>query len=242
MMKLIHFAIIILLFIAACNSPPENEQASETNFAEAVIAEVTRIAASQPVTPTFTPLPTSTLTETPMPTQTPIPTKRFTNTPKATPTPVTGTFNNPYPYGMNAPLSYNDVNLHFQIVDVIRGYEANSIVKLANMFNEDPPEGMEYVLVRINLEYSGGEGALKVSDSYFSSISSGNVFGWLDVSACCLQSVNYPELEATLISPGAKADGWIARFVFIDDPKPMIALLQSNWDDINEGIFWAITP
>ena len=109
------------------------------------------------------------------------------------------------------------------------------------MFNDDPPEGMEYVLIKTKLTYTGGEGLVEASDSDFSSVSNGQVFDWSIGSVCCMEDVNHPEIDAKLISPGAEAEGWITQIVFIDDPYPMLAI-GSFRDDLDDGLFWLISP
>ena len=87
--------IFLVLLVTGCsNSPNQSSLLSETEFAEAVNAEMTRISASEQVTPTQISIPTSTSTEIQIPTSTPRPTIRATNTPRPTPIPSIGTFSN----------------------------------------------------------------------------------------------------------------------------------------------------
>ncbi len=124
------------------------------------------VAATEAALPTVTPKPTN--TPRPSSTSKPTNTPRPTNTPKPTHTPVTPTVTplpptqTPEPLGLSrlnpAPLGQPvtaDDGIEITVVDVKRGAGAWAAIKGYNMFNSEPDEGMEYVLVRVKARYTG---------------------------------------------------------------------------------------
>lgn len=182
--------------------------------------------------PTITPIPTLTPTNTPS----------ATNTPRPTPTPNYGSITNPFPFGMEVALSQGTANFTLTVTEVIRGQQALQIIKSANMFNDDPPEGMEFALVRIKLKYIDGSGVITYDQYEFVSISQGQIFdSWEAYNPCCLDDAGYTELNANLALPGAETEGWLAIAVFISDQNPMLAInIDTYSPDLDEGLFFSI--
>ncbi len=84
----------LVLALVACSPVTENPFATQTAFQEAVIAEVTNLAASNTLEPTSTPLPTDTPippTLTSFPSPTPSPSFTPTSIPTSTSTRITPT-------------------------------------------------------------------------------------------------------------------------------------------------------
>jgi hypothetical protein len=77
-------------------------------------------------------------------------------TPAATPD-VKGSFKNPAGINEVVTLESTGSTYDFSVVKVIRGTQANSIVRGANEFNEKPATGYEYLLVDNKVAYTKGE-------------------------------------------------------------------------------------
>ena len=241
-MKLVAiFLFFIVLMACSLTSEPIPPYTIDTAIANTLIAQAKATVSSEVVGS-----PTRVLTSEPLPTSIPNSTNtpRPTSTPRPTTPPSLGTINYPYPYMEEVNLIQNDkAEFSMQIVDLIRGEEAFRIILLANQFNDKPPQGMEYVLIKIRIRMTGGSGVVQLDNSDIATISNGQIFGGLDFSVCCLDSVNYQELEANLISIGAETEGWVARPVFIIDTKPMIAInINTFIPDVEDGLFFALAP
>lgn len=112
------------------------------------------------------------------------------------------------------------------IKQVIRGTTAWSMIQSANMFNDPPDYGYEYVLVKIKWDYLSGTTA---STSY-------DISGY-DFDCYSGTGVSYdmplvvepsPALDATLY-PGASTEGWVAYQVLKTDLTPVLVIGQ-NYD------------
>ena len=236
------FAAATLLVCIVCGIIGLTQPAPEEEIEVVPETPVATIEVSEPTAAprsTDTPRPTST----PRPTNTPVP-------PTATPTatPVWGTLDAPFPLGEEAHLSMrvrvidNLSDFSIQVADVIRGDEANRIVYTANMFNDEPPQGTSWMLVKVIVTLNDG-GPLVIDASDFAVVSGGQIFGGLDIQAvaCCTEEVGYPELHATIASPGTTVEGWIVRPVFVDDEKPLLALgINPLYPDLSDGIYFAL--
>jgi hypothetical protein len=173
-------------------------------------------------------------TNTPQPTRTPIPTA----------TPKLGTLDAPYPYDMEVPITHNFLGekstFTIQVLNVIRGDEANTIVKSANQFNDDPPAGTSWMLIKINVLLTGGS-ALKLTTYDLSVVSGGQIFGGFGPSVCCMEDVGYAELDANIALPGTSVFGWVIRPVLLTDEKPLLAFGINNLEpDLDNAIFIAL--
>jgi hypothetical protein len=223
--------ISIFILLAAC-APTEAEIQSTV---QAAIAQ-TQAAYTPTPTLTFTP----SFTNTPIFTSTPKP----TNTPKPSPTPKQGTIQDPLRSTEDRLFTITKLGetsvFELHILQVIRGDEAYRIIKSANMFNDKPPEGMEYVLIQ--LQAISNSGTLKLSGYDFVLVSKGQLFDGFASLVCCLKDEGYQEFEANIVLPGVTAEGWIARPVFIDDPAPMLAIGVGYDNDISDAIFILLTP
>jgi hypothetical protein len=170
-----------------------------------------------------------------------ISTPKPTNTPRPTPTLESGTMTRPYLVQEKARLTHtylgNVSKIDFQVVQVIRGQEANLAVKQANMFNDDPPQDMEYALIRVKVILI--EGTLKMNDFEIYVASNGQLFDGFTFSACCIDEAGYQKFDANLILPNTSTEGWIVRPVFINDPNPLIVLGVKSGNDISDAIFFA---
>jgi hypothetical protein len=181
-------------------------------------------------------------TNTPAGTNTPKPTQ----TPRPTATPKLGTLDNPYPYGVEAPLTHTSnsqrSNFTIQVLNRIRGDDANNIIHTANTFNDDPPAGTSWMLVQVKVTLTDGS-AFKITSHDVSVISGGQIFGGFDFSACCTEDMGFPELDASIALPGTSVEGWVIRPVFLTDEKPLLALgINTYQPNMNKGIFLSLHP
>lgn len=186
----------------------------------------------------YTPTPSN--TNTPAVTFTPRP----TNTPRPTATPKYGSLENPFPFGNEISLvqntNKNKSNYSLQVIEVIRGDEANYILRLANMFNDDPPEGTSWMLIKLRITLDSGD-AFTIRDSDFVVLSGGQIFDTI-FGVCCTDTVGYPGLDATLALPGSSTEGWVIQSVFIADNNPLLALNINSYDpNLNDGLFFALS-
>lgn len=92
----------------------------------------------------------------------------------------------------------------FVVAEVIRGDLANQIVKSANIFNEDPPPGMEYAIIKIGATLK--EGKIDLSLANVNVVSKGNLFDSMSSMAFGTDSMGYPDFQANLVLPGASAE------------------------------------
>ena len=167
-------------------------------------------------------------------------TPKPTNTPRASPTLEAGTMAHPYKIQETANLTYtlfdNVSEFGFMVVQVIRGKDANMAVKQANQFNDDPPQDMEFALLRVKVTLTSG--TLKMTDYDIQVASNGQLFDAATPLVCCIDDAGYPKFEANLISPNTSTEGWIVRPVFINDPNPLVVLGVKLSNDISNAVFF----
>jgi len=134
-----------------------------------------------------------------------------------------GTRENPVPLGQPMDLTYQGT-ANFQIIiqEVIRGQNAWIMVNQANIYNESPPEGMEYVLAKIGVNYqtsSDPDFELAIDSFSFKSVSNNQIFD--------TPSIVEPEPELSVrLFPGGYGEGYITVSVYVNDPAPIIAFEQ----------------
>ena len=107
------------------------------------------------------------------------------------------------------------------VTDCIRGDEAYSIIKVANMFNPDPEKGYEYLLVKVRFAYVSGESSDTVSEYSFKAYSDGTGFSPTFV----VMPKSMPEFKTVDLMPGGKVEGWIPFIV----PKGKRVLLAYEY-------------
>ncbi|WP_309120995.1 stalk domain-containing protein [Paenibacillus sp.] len=144
---------------------------------------------------------------------------------------------NPAPLG--TVLSFNGervLTINFDgkmsVSEVIRGEEAWEIIREANMYNDEPPAGHEYLLAKINIDVTKTvkDGAVAViSPVWFTLVSTAGK-DYEDGSAFGLE----PKIRAALYE-GASHTGWASFIVKTDDPSPAITF---NRDDDGSGGIW----
>ena len=225
---------------AACGGPATVPPGKvQTEIARALAATVTAF------TPTAAP---PTTTTTPAPTQTPraTVTPRPTNTPRPTATPDQGSQASPFPYGQERTLQSTLADgrtseVSFVVMEVIRGPEADAIVRRANLFNDEPPAGASWMLIKLRVTLQSGA-AFSIDASDVAVVSGGQLFSGLQLAVCCTGDVGYPELDASIAAPQTSVDGWVIRPALLADPRPLLVLgLNAFEPDLDEGLFFALT-
>ena len=109
------------------------------------------------------------------------------------------------------------------VVGIIRGQEAWNLISDANMFNDPPLSGYEYVLVKIRFHYISSSPTLAQVYNwyYFQLVSSqGETLG--------IPYVVEPEPRLNPVYPGATTEGWEALLVKVDDPAPLLTF-GTDW-------------
>ena len=176
-------------------------------------------------------------TSPPQATSTPSP----SDTPEPTPTEEIGTVENPVPYGESVRASTGLLGLgapvSVTVTDTLRGQAAWDEIYIANIFNEEAPEGFEWMLIKVRIENVGdSEDEADVGPSMFAMRSGGRITEYFDVAmdVCCLEEVDRPELDSTNLLGGGSNEGWIYFPVGVDDPNPLLRLGQD--------IYMSVTP
>jgi uncharacterized repeat protein (TIGR02543 family) len=134
------------------------------------------------------------------------------------------------PVGLNSPLSIwvgtfgsanyaNDYEVRITLLETIRGDAAWQLIYQANMFNDPPESGFEYILAKVRFEYLTGptpDTAYDVSPVWFDAVSSGGKdYTWVSVVE------PDPSID-TYLYPGASHEGWVAFQVAKNDAKPVM--------------------
>jgi|GEM_PF-1759889 hypothetical protein len=170
------------------------------------------------------------------------PTPPSTDTPTASPIPKVGSMDSPIPFNakgtLTDPLSGGTFDL--QVQQVVRGQEASYLIQQASTKNLNPPQDMEYILIKVTATLDSGN--LSLSDYDFIVDSNGNLSDSFSSPVCCMTNVGYQIFRADLSTLGASTDGWIVRMVYINDPKPLLAYRTSVGNDMSNATFFSLTP
>ena len=165
-----------------------------------------------------------------------------TDMPTPSPIPEVGSIDSPILFNQKGtltdPLSGGTFDL--QVQQVVRGSEAIYLIQQASTKNLNPPQGMEYILIKVTATLDSGN--LSLSDYDFIVDSNGNLSDTFSSPVCCMTNVGYQIFRADLSTLGASTDGWIARMVYVNDPKPLLAYRTSVGSDISNATFFSLTP
>ena len=183
--------LIIFSFTAGCTAiqtlpAPANEQRRE---------EPTKVRqGTNPVLPTRTPVPTiaGSITDAPNPASTPVAAA------------IGLSRKNPYPRSKVAAVPNWDI----QVTEVKRGEEAWQEIQSADPFNEPAPEGMEYLLVRLQVKNTSTDEDERSLGSCDFSVTGDHLINYTCGAAAELE----PGLDATLTT-GGEAEGWVSYLV-----------------------------
>jgi hypothetical protein len=121
-------------------------------------------------------------------------------------------------YERNQEYSSSNYSANIRISQVIRGDQANAMIKSANMFNSEPDNGYEYIIAKVafSLLTSQDDKAVSAS-SYNFKFYSGNNEEYKSPLV-----VLDDKLEKDLYV-GGNADGYIVGMIKKDDPAPKVA-------------------
>jgi len=127
--------------------------------------------------------------------------------------------------------SYGDYKVKITLKSIIRGNVAWNMIEDANMFNDEPGSGNEYILAKIKFEYieSSEDVKFDLSDYDFDAVSEN---GMVYDNPSIVQPD--PKLDADLY-PGSSNEGWGVFEVAIDDEHP---LLSFGTDYQGKGGIW----
>lgn len=92
------------------------------------------------------------------------------------------------------------------VLEFIRGERATSEIKQANIFNPEPKEGHEYLLVKVRLVYVSGNEPQLISSHAFKAYVKGAGFSF----ALLVLPDDKPSLKSVNLLPGGEVEGWIA--------------------------------
>lgn len=116
-----------------------------------------------------------------------------------------GTRLNPVPKG--EPYTFRKGNQVFTVQVLEAQRNALAGVKKANRFNDDPPEGEDYILIKLRLAYSqGGQDKPMTTTNGEHRFYADNRFFGAPVSSVPPK----PEFSGQDLFPGATIDGWLA--------------------------------
>ena len=143
---------------------------------------------------------------------------------------------NPAPIGTTLPVEYSELfdrhKAAVTLLEIMRGEEAWQLLQDANMFNDPPDPGFEYILARIRFNYLEGSGEDKPYEIY------GSQFKAFSGDGCGYDTLSLvepkPVLEATLY-PGASCEGWVVFQVKEDDKRPLLTFERESY---GKGKIW----
>jgi hypothetical protein len=215
---------VAFVFLSACAPSQAAIQTAiaKTQSADTPTSSIANISFATPVLATLIPPPT--------------------DTPTPSPIPKVGTIHSPIPF--NAKGTLTDVlsggTFDLQVQEVLRGQKASYLIQQASTLNLNPPQGMEYILIKVTVTLDSGN--LNLSDYDFMVSSNGRLSDSFSSPVCCMTNVGYQMLHAVLSSLGASTDGWIVRMAFIDDPKPLLVYRAGLGNNISNAVFFSLTP
>ncbi len=205
------WAILVILFtmvLAYVPSSPDRVSSASSKSGGVETSNpgpsATQAAAGAPIGPTATPGPANApkMSPTSLPSSTPLPTA----TPKPSPTPVVGKRDAPVPYGNAYTIKDGRTTFQLQVTAVERN--AWPFVKKANMFNEEPPAGNDYIVVKLRLKYLDGpqDEPYRTTDGGYKLYADNRFWGAPGFGNVAAE----PSFTSQDIFPGATVDGWLA--------------------------------
>ncbi|WP_048096458.1 DUF4352 domain-containing protein [Archaeoglobus fulgidus] len=95
------------------------------------------------------------------------------------------------------------------VLDCIRGEKAYQVIKASNMFNPDPDQGFEYLLVKVRFKYALGKASQYVSAYCFEAYCDGTGYS----PAFVVLPKDMPDFKDVNLIPEGMVEGWIAFIV-----------------------------
>ncbi|EHR77663.1 hypothetical protein OCC_09561 [Thermococcus litoralis DSM 5473] len=224
--KSIIFLSLLILLIMLYTSGCINDSHTTTEKTKTLIKTET-VTNTETATVTTTTTKSETKTETKSETlvQTTTITVTETITVTYTPTPTLTLPSNPAKVGEPVLIKLDNKTIEVTIMDYIRGEIANSMIRDASTYNEEPPQGYEYILVKVKIRYLSGNKKLSISPLRFRVMIDGALYGYESI----MMPYETPELDQVYLLPGGKVEGWLA-FTAPKDKKVLIAYTDI-WGD-----------
>ncbi len=108
--------------------------------------------------------------------------------------------------GLNGPQT-----VEITVLKYIRGEKANKMVENADMFNDKPKKGYEYLLVEVEIKYLKGSGKLSVTPDFdFEAVANGVGY---DPDYLETMPKSTPALPDVDLLPGGEVKGWLLFMV-----------------------------
>lgn len=102
-------------------------------------------------------------------------------------------------------LHSGDETYEINVLDLIRGREAYALIRDTNMFNPDPSEGYEFLLLQVNLDFASDSNEENTSSHHFNILI--DAVEYQPIHALLPEGyLRYPEMA---LSDGASAMGWL---------------------------------
>jgi|GEM_PF-5225197 len=125
-----------------------------------------------------------------------------------------------------------EIDIELGLMETIRGSQATTIVQNANMFNDLPDPGYEYILAKFKIRVNKvGQRAYSTSTVYFDALSENGV---LYDDLVFVSGLN-PDFDSELY-PGATHEGWVP-FLVKTGEQPLLVykhgLDQETWFKLN---------
>ena len=221
--RLMAFAVLLILLSACAPSRRAIQTAiAQTQSAYTSTPNLQSITFATPALATLTPKPTDTLTP--------------------SPTPKPGSLDAPIPFGDKGTLTdpLSGATFDLQAREVMRGQKAIYLIQQASTKNLNPPQGMEYIMVRVAITLDAGN--LNLNDYGFLVDSRGSLSDSFSAPVCCMVNVGYQVLHAELSTLGSSSEGWIVRMAYINDPNPLLAFRAGAGTDLSNAVFFALSP
>ena len=143
-----------------------------------------------------------------------------------------------FPANIGVPLTYSfdylfdEYTVRVTVIELIRGNEAWTMIEEANISNDPPSSGFEYVLVKIKFEYLSGPTIDTTFDlsTYTFDVVSGEGYVY-EITVIIAPD---PTIDAELYF-GASHEGWAGYQIYTNDTEPVLACGR---DYSGEGGIW----
>ena len=122
-----------------------------------------------------------------------------------TKTPTRGSITNPAVVGEPVTVVRLGNTFEITVLDYIRGEQANSEIKSANLFNPSPEVGYEYVLVKVRVKYVKGDDTAPIGILNFKAFVNGTGHN----PTFAVHPIDKPDLKSVTLIPGGIAEGWV---------------------------------
>ncbi|MCL1983277.1 MAG: DUF4352 domain-containing protein [Clostridiales bacterium] len=129
---------------------------------------------------------------------------------------VTANFN-----GMGLSSYWSAYSVDITVTEINRGQRALDMVTLASSYNDNPPSGKEYMIVKVKIEAidSRNDTAIDISGYDFSLFNSNGIEYRDHVYVSGLEDTGFSKMY-----PGATQEGYLVYYVDANDPDPCLVL------------------